>query len=405
MALELERAVPQKTAPAHDDAGLFLADLPWRDAFPVLQELIRRLHAAGFEATEVLPRPGRMRHAPLDIAHAVRFVHGDSNLFHSSAMSGFYRSWMRRRSSQALRFHELFHLGWEISESSVAATLGAPLLEHLVELGAVRREQGMIRSRILITPCRGTLAISDALESKEHPEFLYTGRASILVPDAAYAAENSEYGRVLDVGCGSGAISLALSDLFDEVVGIDISERALEFARMNAALNGRENCRFHYSDLYSEVRGQFDMIVSNTPCGWAPDDEPQVTARHGGASFGTELPLRMIEGAPDFLTPNGKMLFTLTCPEIGGKPLVGELLDKTFAGRPFACAVSPLFEEFDYARTALYRRHGITNMIRYLVTAQRADRYSLDSQTFDRLRMFSYRLRTALPKLLSAIKN
>lgn len=74
---------------------------------------------------------------------------------------------------------------------------------------------------------------------------------------------------VLDAGTGSGciAISLALALKFPEVTAVDISEKALEVARRNAAAFNARNIDFVCCDMLDmpvEV-GKYDIIVSNPP--------------------------------------------------------------------------------------------------------------------------------------------
>jgi len=74
--------------------------------------------------------------------------------------------------------------------------------------------------------------------------------------------------RILDLGCGTGAIAIALAKNFPdaEVVAIDASPDSLALAKENAALNGLEKrVSFVLSDWFQEVSGLFDCIVSNPP--------------------------------------------------------------------------------------------------------------------------------------------
>jgi len=70
-------------------------------------------------------------------------------------------------------------------------------------------------------------------------------------------------GRVLDYGCGSGAISLAIASLpgVREVVCYDVSGESLRVALMNMVAN-RLYGRVKVS---RRIRGLFDVIVSNPP--------------------------------------------------------------------------------------------------------------------------------------------
>lgn len=74
--------------------------------------------------------------------------------------------------------------------------------------------------------------------------------------------------RILDLCTGTGCIAAALLSVFPKVtaVAVDISEDALNVARANFRKLGLEDrVTIIQSDLLEEVRGQFDVIVSNPP--------------------------------------------------------------------------------------------------------------------------------------------
>ena len=90
-----------------------------------------------------------------------------------------------------------------------------------------------------------------------------------------YLKENSErknHWKILDVGTGSGniAVSIAknLEDLALEIEAVDVSEEALEVARVNAAQHGVDDkIHFFQGDLleFAEEGEKFDVIVANLP--------------------------------------------------------------------------------------------------------------------------------------------
>ncbi len=71
--------------------------------------------------------------------------------------------------------------------------------------------------------------------------------------------------RVLDVGTGSGAVALALKDERPDlqVSGSDLSEAALELAKLNGE-RLELNVQWLHADLLTDL-GEFDAIVSNPP--------------------------------------------------------------------------------------------------------------------------------------------
>jgi release factor glutamine methyltransferase len=73
---------------------------------------------------------------------------------------------------------------------------------------------------------------------------------------------------VLDVGVGSGAIALALVDEHPgaRVIAVDRSQEALALARVNIDQAGADgHVELVHGDLLGEVRGPFDLVVSNPP--------------------------------------------------------------------------------------------------------------------------------------------
>ncbi len=69
--------------------------------------------------------------------------------------------------------------------------------------------------------------------------------------------------RVLDIGCGSGILALAVARLgASRAVGIDVKPEAVEATRRNAALNGvSDRVEATGSDL--AIEGAFDLVLAN----------------------------------------------------------------------------------------------------------------------------------------------
>lgn len=73
---------------------------------------------------------------------------------------------------------------------------------------------------------------------------------------------------ILDIGTGGGAISISLAKELpnSKILGLDISNKAIELANENKILNQVENVEFIISDLFQNIQGKkFDLIVSNPP--------------------------------------------------------------------------------------------------------------------------------------------
>lgn len=77
---------------------------------------------------------------------------------------------------------------------------------------------------------------------------------------------------ILDIGTGSGCIAITLQkELNANVTGVDISPKALEVAKQNAIKNNAD-VTFIQSDILSNVKDKYDVIISNPP--YIAYDEP-----------------------------------------------------------------------------------------------------------------------------------
>ena len=91
----------------------------------------------------------------------------------------------------------------------------------------------------------------------------------ILVEQCIQLMREIEEPNILDIGSGSGAISIAIANELksSSVTGVDINEDAIRLANENKVLNKIENVNFMKSDLFEKLDEDFkyDLIVSNPP--------------------------------------------------------------------------------------------------------------------------------------------
>lgn len=146
--------------------------------------------------------------------------------------------------------------------------------------------------------------------------------------------DNSNNKKILDIGTGSGAISLALSkNLKDtKIIGVDISKNAIDLANENKIKLNINNVEFKESDIFSNIDEKFDIIVSNPPYINKEDFEkldnklyyePQ-NALYGGED-GLYFYKKIIKNAKNFLNKNGKIYLEIGYDQ---KDSISDLLEE-----------------------------------------------------------------------------
>ena len=90
----------------------------------------------------------------------------------------------------------------------------------------------------------------------------------LLIENAIEIFKNHESPKILELGTGSGIISIVLQKELSnpDITAVDISEEALNIAKMNAEKHEISDIRFVVSDWFSEIMNEkFDLIISNPP--------------------------------------------------------------------------------------------------------------------------------------------
>jgi release factor glutamine methyltransferase len=116
--------------------------------------------------------------------------------------------------------------------------------------------------------------------------------------------------KVLEVGCGSGIVSIQCALSGAIVTSCDINPKAVALTRRNAEANG-VNIDVVESDVYSNIDGRFDTIVFNLPYLPVSDEGELARAWSGGPDGLGPLP-RLLQGAPEHLLPGGRVVIVVS---------------------------------------------------------------------------------------------
>lgn len=156
------------------------------------------------------------------------------------------------------------------------------LLEKFIEYSGLKENETYLKSH---DDFFEQLKIGTPLEYLTHSKFFYRSQfyvnnhvliprseTEILVEKAVLLIQNNELKSVAEVGVGSGCISLSIAQEVSrlDLIGTDISQEAIEVAKINLQrhrqmISRDVTVKFRQADKLSGIDKTFDMIVSNPP--------------------------------------------------------------------------------------------------------------------------------------------
>ncbi|MAG47500.1 hypothetical protein CL617_02750 [archaeon] len=126
--------------------------------------------------------------------------------------------------------------------------------------------------------------------------------------------------KVLDLGCGSGILSEEALKYSKDVLSVDVNSEVVKYCK-EKGLNVRQ------SDLFSNVKEKFDLIIFNPP--YLPEKElekRETSAVVSGGKKGYEIIERFLEQIKEHLTENGKVLLLFS--SLTNKEKIDSLISK-----------------------------------------------------------------------------
>ncbi|MCL2334324.1 MAG: methyltransferase [Candidatus Methanoplasma sp.] len=116
--------------------------------------------------------------------------------------------------------------------------------------------------------------------------------------------------RILEIGCGSGIVSMHCALYGGVVTCGDINEKAVALTKKNMRLNSLYASVVE-TDVYSGVNSRFDTIVFNLPYLPVKEEGKLAKAWSGGENGLGPLP-KLLYGAPSHLLPGGRIIVVVS---------------------------------------------------------------------------------------------
>jgi len=130
------------------------------------------------------------------------------------------------------------------------------------------------------------------------------------------------YGRVLDMGTGSGILALGAAEKPEvrEVIAVDIDKQAIKELKEKKI----KKIKIVQSDLFMNIGGNFDVIIFNPP--YLPDEKRDYDVALAGGKKGHELIEKFLHSAKYRLNQDGFILIVFS--NLTGKEEVDSMIKK-----------------------------------------------------------------------------
>jgi predicted RNA methylase len=211
-----------------------------------------------------------------------------------------------------------FWLALPQSRRQAEELIPGDILSLMLQSGLLKADGDDLLPRAMLLHFDRFLVASDhasALDRKQVEMVLWPNPTSKFL--ARFAVRRHSRA-TLDLGTGSGILSLGASRFSDKVVATDLNQRAVDCALFNARLNGVDNIDVLAGDCFEPVKGRrFDLILSNPPFFITPQ----------GDYLFCENPMeldglcrRLVKEAHQYLNEDGYMQMLCEWAQIKGQP-------------------------------------------------------------------------------------
>jgi predicted RNA methylase len=225
------------------------------------------------------------------------------------------------RTSDCTRLNFLirwFWIGVQQDRKQASVLFDEDFLSLLLETGILEPAHNDLKPSAMLLPFGGFLVAADhpsAFEKQQSDLVLWPNPTSKFLSRFTVRRHSR---KTLDLGTGSGILSLEAAKFSDAVVATDLNERAVNFARFNACLNGITNIEVLAGDGFAPVADQkFDLILSNPPFFITPQSDYLFCENPMDLDG---LCRRLVKESPKHLNEDGYMEMLCEWAQIKGQP-------------------------------------------------------------------------------------
>lgn len=283
-------------------------------------------------------------------------------LFYFSFFPSVYLKRITKKRPSLKDLYTFCFLNQPLSAEKVVQLFGQDWITIAVEqkvLSAVNNGYVLLYS---VLPIKGYLILRDShnaykyheLESDKPKDRVWVGADSVkfVQLNQKYLA-GKKFKNTLELGCGTGIQLVCFENLSQNLTGIDINPRAVEFTKMSASLNNlKERFTVLLSDLFEKLENKYDVILANP---WFIDID------QGGLE---EIP-GIVDKLDNYLENDGLFVMYFSSYVKDGVDLGKELLSKFAKEKGYSATLYGLGKTVETEYLEKYKKHNISHINNY----------------------------------------
>jgi HemK-related putative methylase len=295
-------------------------------------------------------------------------------IFDTSALYPLYVLWMKLFRPRLYQLYRMLFLHKKLSADELTAVFDRKEIEKFIHDGVLSVSGDTYRFTLAVYPIGKLTVVAPVDQNGTLSEGVYIGCDTLYLWNAFKdELTTTNIDEALEIGCGTGFLSLRLSGIAGHVTATDVHQKAVDSTRLNAEINGTKNITTVVSDLYADIGGRYDLILSNPPYMFLPDDYREYRVGYGG-SLGMQTVLGILDGLERYLKEDGRA-YVLANSYIreNGEDTLESAIRQRLEHTCLAVTMRQLYYCPIREHRSFYQKHKIAHSILYLLKMTRAD--------------------------------
>ena len=257
---------------------------------------------------------------------------------------------------------DIFFYNIPVSKNLLVEVLGKNLLEKVIKNEIVLKNKDRFIFKISFVPYKNYIFLRDnyriyksRFDPKKSGKSVWMGGDSIMfLRFLDKFLIGKKFNRIIEIGSGTGIVINSISKKSKFCEAIDYNRQAVEYTFLNTKLNKIKNIKIYYSNLFSNIKNKFDLIVANP---WFVD------LKKGGLE---EAPY-IIDKLDNHLNKKGYLLMILNSYVKKGKDTAYSYLKKITIKKNFDISIFVNGYSIETDRLKDYKKYDINYYVSYNV--------------------------------------